>query len=175
MFADFPLPALRGQPSRCFGRRTRFGLAGGRGFHPADSADAAPCLGVVGDEREVAAQLDHSGEFAALLEGGPDDGGGRFVDDEHAARMGSLRATSKHVRRHTARRRRPRPRLGAGVPASAYNPASQNPAGLYRAPIGAELSSAARICFARAFWLNGFCSTGALGTLASSFANAAPA
>lgn len=39
----------------------------------------------------AAAQLDHGGEFTALLEGGPDGGGGRLADDEHADALIVLR------------------------------------------------------------------------------------
>lgn len=45
----------------------------------------------------MAAQLDHGGEFATLLQGGPDGGGGRLVDDEHAVSMGSPEATGKRA------------------------------------------------------------------------------
>jgi hypothetical protein len=64
---------------------------------PGDGAHAAPRLGVVGDQREMAAQLDHGGEFAPLLEGGTYGGGGRLVDDEHAVSMGSPGTTGKRA------------------------------------------------------------------------------
>src|SRR6185437_10640596 len=44
-----------------------FWLDRGQGLPSSNGADASPCLGTVGDEREVAAQLDHGREFTALL------------------------------------------------------------------------------------------------------------
>ena len=60
-----------------------------------DDPDAAPRLGVVGDQRKAAAQLGHSGQFAALLQGVADGCGGRLVDGKHAVSMGPPRAMSK--------------------------------------------------------------------------------
>jgi len=60
-----------------------------------DDPDAAPRLGVVGDQRKAAAQLGHGGQLAALLQGVADGCGGRLVDGKHAVSMGPPRAMSK--------------------------------------------------------------------------------
>jgi hypothetical protein len=60
-----------------------------------DNPDAAPRLGVVGDQRKAAAQLGHGGQFAALLQGVADGCGGRLVDGKHVVSMGPPRAMSK--------------------------------------------------------------------------------
>jgi hypothetical protein len=53
-----------------------------------DGADALPRLPVVGDAGEPPPQLDHGGQFAALLKGGADRGGISLGDDEHRWSMG---------------------------------------------------------------------------------------
>jgi len=42
---------------------------------------------MIGDEREVPAQLDHAGQLAPVLAGLADRKGGCFIDDEHGRRL----------------------------------------------------------------------------------------
>src|SRR3954451_5619410 len=50
-----------------------------------NDAHALASLGVVGDEREVPAELDDGRQLAAFVIRAADRGGGGIVDDEHAA------------------------------------------------------------------------------------------
>src|SRR4051795_7628208 len=52
---------------------------------PGDDPHALAGLGVVGDEREVALELDDAGQLAAVLVGAADGLSGGLVDGEHAA------------------------------------------------------------------------------------------
>src|SRR3954449_10746789 len=49
-----------------------------------DGAHAKPGLAVIGDEREVATQLDDARQLAPVLAGAADRFGGWFIDGEHA-------------------------------------------------------------------------------------------
>src|SRR3954471_19068271 len=51
---------------------------------PGDDAHALAGLGVVGDQREVPAELDDGRQLAAFVIGAADRFGGGIVDDEHA-------------------------------------------------------------------------------------------
>ena len=66
-----------------------------RRFPPRDSPGAFPRLGVVGDAREVPAQLDHGGQLALLLEHTTDGGGFGFGDTEHEPACTGIGATGK--------------------------------------------------------------------------------
>jgi len=48
-------------------------------------------MGIVGDAREPASQLDHGRELAVLVENGADRGGIFLGDDEHLPGMGRPR------------------------------------------------------------------------------------
>src|SRR3954451_21643205 len=71
-------------------RRTRgdlgaWGFRSGSAFPSRDDAHALAGLGVVGDEREVAAELDDARELAALVIRAADHFGGCIVHKKHAA------------------------------------------------------------------------------------------
>jgi hypothetical protein len=62
---------------------------------------AIPGVFIVPDSREVSPELNHGGQFAALLEHLTDGGGRGLVDTEHGARMSGRSATGKQIRRPT--------------------------------------------------------------------------
>jgi len=62
---------------------------GRRQWRPAgDAPGARPRMGIVGDAREPASQLDHGRQLAVLIESGADRGGIFLGDDEHLGDMG---------------------------------------------------------------------------------------
>jgi hypothetical protein len=80
---------IRDRPRRDRARRRNRSRLLEQRLPAGDRPHAAPCIGVVGDQREAAAQLDYGGQLAVPLECGSDGFGSSVVYGEHRRSMGA--------------------------------------------------------------------------------------
>src|SRR3954454_13505275 len=66
---------------------------------PGDDPHALAGLGVVGDQREVAAELDDARQLAGMVIGAADGFGGGLIDCEHRLQLGRDRGSEQPCRR----------------------------------------------------------------------------
>ena len=70
-------------------------LSGGQRLPTGDDLHALPRFGVIAHQREVALELDNSGQLATLVPGAADRFGCGLIDGERALQLGRRRKTGK--------------------------------------------------------------------------------